>query len=199
MIYLNDGFEGGLTNYVEKIDTTDQKNQYRTIYSVVPKAGTAIIFNHDVLHEGSVLLSGIKYIMRTEIMFRRISFSSELQTTNNSEEYYTALNLYQKAGIAELAGDVKGSTEYYIKAQELQAQIKSLSNSTIISPVKSTINSLPNEVLVLIFQFLSIKQLNTVILVNKRWHTIGKDYQLWKQVYFNNFPKLASIEKKLRE
>jgi len=57
IIYLNDNMEGG--------DTTFPK------FSVQPKTGTAIIFRHDILHSGEPVLSGVKYILRTDIMYRR--------------------------------------------------------------------------------------------------------------------------------
>lgn len=31
----------------------------------------AVIFNHDLLHEGDTVLDGVKYIVKTEIIFRR--------------------------------------------------------------------------------------------------------------------------------
>jgi hypothetical protein len=33
--------------------------------TVVPRAGTAVLFNHDTLHEGLPVLKGKKYIVRT--------------------------------------------------------------------------------------------------------------------------------------
>ena len=57
MVYLNDDFEGGSTRFQE--------------LEVQPEKGTALIFWHRVLHEGAVLKSGTKYILRTDIMFRK--------------------------------------------------------------------------------------------------------------------------------
>jgi prolyl 4-hydroxylase len=56
MIYLNDDFEGG--------DTT-----FNSI-TIKPATGTALIFFHDLEHEGSVLTSGVKYVLRTDVMYR---------------------------------------------------------------------------------------------------------------------------------
>jgi len=41
------------------------------IGSYQPKAGSCIIFNQCIVHDGEELFSGDKYIMRTEVMFRR--------------------------------------------------------------------------------------------------------------------------------
>lgn len=56
LIYLNDNYEGGETTF----------NQL----SVKPKQGTALLFLHDLEHEGSTVKKGIKYVLRTDIMYR---------------------------------------------------------------------------------------------------------------------------------
>lgn len=67
MVYLNGGgeFQGGLTNFIE----------YKTRhlkYSVKPEPGLCVIFrqaNMDCYHEGTEVTSGLKYIMRTDVMY----------------------------------------------------------------------------------------------------------------------------------
>jgi len=56
MIYLNDGFKGGET----KFDNV----------AVAPSKGAALIFNHFLEHEGSEVIEGTKYVLRTDIMYR---------------------------------------------------------------------------------------------------------------------------------
>jgi len=38
--------------------------------TVQPRAGSAVIFTQDILHEGSLLFAGIKYTLRTEAMYQ---------------------------------------------------------------------------------------------------------------------------------
>ena len=38
---------------------------------VQPEAGMALVFQHNIYHEGERLKSGTKYIMRSDAMFRR--------------------------------------------------------------------------------------------------------------------------------
>lgn len=67
MIYLNSeskDFEGGTTNF---LDEKTKEIQYR----VVPKTGMAIIFDHQLFHEGDSVKSGKKYIMRSDIVYTR--------------------------------------------------------------------------------------------------------------------------------
>ena len=57
LIYLNDDFQGGET-------------EFRKITTVVPKKGMALVFMHNLRHEGKEVLSGTKYVLRTDIMYR---------------------------------------------------------------------------------------------------------------------------------
>ena len=66
---------------------------------VTPREGTALIFNHDTLHEGLPVVDGIKYIIRTEIMYRRVDkemIPNPLEYRTD-ENYLTTLTLYQKS------------------------------------------------------------------------------------------------------
>jgi predicted 2-oxoglutarate/Fe(II)-dependent dioxygenase YbiX len=58
MVYLNDGFEGGNTVF-EKV-------------SVTPTSGTALVFEHQLLHEGAAVIRGRKYVLRSDVMYGRV-------------------------------------------------------------------------------------------------------------------------------
>lgn len=58
-LYLNDKFKGGATRFLCG----------KRHYDVRPKVGSVLIFDHDILHEGSKVTGGIKYSMRSDIMF----------------------------------------------------------------------------------------------------------------------------------
>jgi len=64
MLYLNAPQKGGATNFLD--DDEDK------MVSVKPKAGLALLFQHNLLHEGARLDVGVKYAIRTDIMFRRV-------------------------------------------------------------------------------------------------------------------------------
>ena len=61
MLYLNEEFTGGSTKFHEEPAVTIQ-----------PKSGQALIFIHRTLHEGSPVLTGRKYVLRTDVMYRRL-------------------------------------------------------------------------------------------------------------------------------
>ena len=61
MVYLNDDFTGGATRFYH-LDRTVR-------LSVQPERGTALVFVHRQLHEGSAVESGRKYVLRTDVMY----------------------------------------------------------------------------------------------------------------------------------
>lgn len=38
-----------------------------------PSTGEALLFDHDIRHEGALLEEGVKYAIRTDVMYRRLS------------------------------------------------------------------------------------------------------------------------------
>ena len=69
------------------------------VCSVLPKTGMALLFNHDTLHEGKPVTMGTKYIIRTEVMYRRVD--SEMIPNplayKSDENYIKTLALYRKS------------------------------------------------------------------------------------------------------
>uniref|UniRef100_UPI000D4E0E1C prolyl hydroxylase family protein n=1 Tax=unclassified Variovorax TaxID=663243 RepID=UPI000D4E0E1C len=55
LVYLNDGFTGGDTDFRE--------------FRVKPQAGAALLFVHDTWHEGAAVASGVKYVLRSDVMY----------------------------------------------------------------------------------------------------------------------------------
>ncbi|HLP18956.1 MAG TPA: 2OG-Fe(II) oxygenase [Chitinophagales bacterium] len=56
MIYLNDGYTGGTTTFNN--------------VEIEPKQGTALIFRHALEHAGTEVETGVKYVLRTDVMYR---------------------------------------------------------------------------------------------------------------------------------
>ncbi|MFT5681986.1 MAG: prolyl 4-hydroxylase [Myxococcota bacterium] len=72
MIYLNDDFQGGETGFLEKKPRTSgrsRKRNNRTRFQVAPVTGSAVVFDHLVLHEGVEVSEGVKYAVRTDVIF----------------------------------------------------------------------------------------------------------------------------------
>ena len=58
IVYLNDDFEGGETDFDLGV-------------CVDPRPGTALLFQHFLLHEGCKVTAGMKYVLRSDVMYRR--------------------------------------------------------------------------------------------------------------------------------
>lgn len=58
IVYLNQNYQGGETDFPE------QKER------ILPKTGTALFFQHMLLHAGLPVLSGVKYVLRTDVMYQ---------------------------------------------------------------------------------------------------------------------------------
>lgn len=68
-IYLNEGMEGGTTTILSPSITGETYKEDDVIARVVPKVGRILLFDHNTMHEGSLLTKGVKYTVRTEIMY----------------------------------------------------------------------------------------------------------------------------------
>lgn len=67
MIYLNSAgeFEGGRTLFYKTKETSEVWASY------IPQQGDLIVFDHNVWHEGEVLTSGEKFVLRSDILYAK--------------------------------------------------------------------------------------------------------------------------------
>ncbi len=56
LFYLNEGFAGGATEFADRASA--------------PRTGLALAFLHPLRHQGAEVTSGVKYVLRTDVMFR---------------------------------------------------------------------------------------------------------------------------------
>ncbi|GFO27456.1 2OGFe(ii) oxygenase family oxidoreductase [Plakobranchus ocellatus] len=125
MLYLNGDFHGGSTNFIDPSQTlymgpdgkycAEEKN---ILYHVQPETGMAIIFNHNRLHEGQRLENGIKYILRTDIMYKNLAPS---KLSNNQDK---AVQLMQEADRLEASGKCMEAMELYRRAFKLFPELE---------------------------------------------------------------------------
>ena len=74
LIYLNEQFQGGETTFIyHKRNLIKNKIKEELILTPIkPKKGQLLVFKHNILHEGSLLKSGEKIVLRTDIMYEKI-------------------------------------------------------------------------------------------------------------------------------
>ncbi|CAJ1956087.1 unnamed protein product [Cylindrotheca closterium] len=74
LIYLNDGFEGGATRFYRPSNGSTGE---MVAQGVEPKKGCVLVFPQgntaSLLHEGSAVTKGTKYVVRTDVLYRRKS------------------------------------------------------------------------------------------------------------------------------
>jgi hypothetical protein len=58
LIYLNQGMRGGETAFPEQGQC------------IIPQTGMALLFQHPLVHEGCTVQSGVKYVLRSDVMYR---------------------------------------------------------------------------------------------------------------------------------
>jgi predicted 2-oxoglutarate/Fe(II)-dependent dioxygenase YbiX len=61
IFYLNEGCDGGATEFLHVAEETIR---------VVPRTGHVLAFSHPILHRGAPVLEGIKFVLRTDVMYR---------------------------------------------------------------------------------------------------------------------------------
>merc|ERR550514_692968 len=68
LLFLNSAGKGGETKFLNPHGGDGSKT-----VDVVPRRGLCLVFDHRLLHEGALLLKGVKYAVRTDVMFERRS------------------------------------------------------------------------------------------------------------------------------
>lgn len=64
MVYLSEDFGGGSTDFETEPD----------VIQVKPPTGTALVFEHPISHQGAPVRAGRKYVLRTDVMYRRMEY-----------------------------------------------------------------------------------------------------------------------------
>jgi len=218
LIYLNDDFEGGATHFhlrnelqlplfqengriVKKLkQLTPNEIVSNTRHTTIkPKRGTCLVFNHDVLHEGDEITKGSKFIIRTELVFKRIthcyllldndkSLQKSVFSINSNAVLKAAYEKYLAADELITKGQIEQGTRLYLDA----LSVLTASSPSIVSQ-KANLTStfevqVPIEILEHIFMFLHFTELvNSVSLVNKRWYYTHSSEALWKPIFIQKF------------
>jgi len=126
LIYLNDNFENGTTTFykmhqktrvVGETVTEEMKHGFNKEYIYKPKQGSIVIFEHNMVHSGDKVINGTKYIVRSDLIFQRISRPKEYDYSwRQSKMYNIARKMQREAANQELEGNVIKSAELYERA-----------------------------------------------------------------------------------
>jgi len=83
------------------------------LWRIVPQMGMALIFNHYMLHEGEMLKEKDKYIMRSDIIYKRKDFP------NMDPKEREGIDWLLKAQQFEIDKNLEEATLCYKKAYKL--------------------------------------------------------------------------------
>jgi tetratricopeptide (TPR) repeat protein len=137
MIYLNGGFDGGATNFLSDSATPPRG---RVLESLAPEAGMLLVFQHNIYHEGEELRGGLKYMMRSDVMYR-------LEDAENQDDSVAAKQLAEAQELVNLAeqleyqGRHSEAIQLYKKAYKLAPQLEHGASSSDTSDVAASSNS----------------------------------------------------------
>ncbi|EFC49721.1 P4Hc domain-containing protein [Naegleria gruberi] len=193
LIYLNQDFNGGETKFFS--DPND--DTFNLHHTLKPSVGKLALFNQDFYHEGCSVISGIKYILRTEIMYLRVDNNSIPRDNNfeQSETYQQIGQAFKESETLEKSGDVYGSSEKYFAGQRLLVKsgktfeyLLNRQYCILEGPVENDKNDnltvLPEEIILNIFTFLSESEICSVGLQLSRYlNHLARSPILWKAVY----------------
>jgi prolyl 4-hydroxylase len=129
MIYLNDDYGAGETNFVDDhaLFFDDAAKRYKAPASAVKaglkaRQGDALIFDHNILHEGATVSSGVKYIMRCEVMYRRVPLDESHLSPEEQKQLAKerlAMTYLRQAQLLEADRHELEAVEFYRKAFKL--------------------------------------------------------------------------------
>jgi len=191
LIYLNDSstpvsFTGGQTNFVYDDDGDHNTVKERPILcSITPKMGCALIFKHETLHEAVPVLSGTKYILRTEIMFRRTwSALGALRAPVTSNDMQIAKLLTESQNTLHDLKDTSSAYQQFSEGLALQSR-----NADVFVDIPLT-PSLWSRILE--FQFRP-EDMPSLFLINSSFYRMMRMDKLWHKSVLEKHPLVPQI------
>lgn len=175
MVYLNDNGSGCTAFYDQ------QKNCTLTVH---PTEGTALVFTHDCLHEGQTVDSGVKYVLRSDIMFQR-TLKLETISYKDVDLYRQAEDLYHKSIRLQKEGQPQLSTEAFVQATEIHAHLSSMPD---VDDGTSTLPSMPTELVSDIMAWLPLTAIRNLMMTCRRMMYKCRNPGFWHGKYNADFP-----------
>jgi predicted 2-oxoglutarate/Fe(II)-dependent dioxygenase YbiX len=95
MVYLTNGddFEGGDTLFFAT-GPQGGEGESNLVARIRPRAGSLILFDHGIWHAGEEVTRGIKYVLRSDLMFRRTQAADTPSLPHHQGYIWTLLELH---------------------------------------------------------------------------------------------------------
>lgn len=124
MLCLSGDFEGGFINFFIDNGSIDLGDENSTAVSegqnrirIQPEVGMALVFNNQLMHEGEMVSKGFKYILTTDVMYRREG------GPDMEPEDEEALLVFQSAQDAQVEGEMGVAASLYIRAFKMSRRL----------------------------------------------------------------------------
>lgn len=131
MLYLNDSYDGGETNFVDSHDLhfDEDKQIYcspaeSVFSSLKARRGDCLVFDHMLLHEGAQVTRGEKYIIRSDLMYVKEELDGGRGQDEAGRQREEALLLYREGARLEEGGEVDAAIQYYKRAFRMCPEIE---------------------------------------------------------------------------
>lgn len=178
ILYLNDDFKGGELELPE-----------RTVFA--PRVGSAVLFPHDTLHQARSVLSGAKYVARSELMFRCVDRAAppSVPACVDDPLFQQMAALYEQIGDLARSGDANVTTAAYQEALGIQIKYK---GTSVPEPSASAL-PLNNELLARALSFLEPLEILKSRSSNLAWSSTTQLGKLWQCLYSRRWPTSFSM------
>jgi hypothetical protein len=113
---------GGATRVLER---SEGDNKHKVIGAMQPVEGMASIFRDSLFHDGERLKEGVKYLLRTDVIYQRetpFDFEAMFGGLSAQEKAAKAINLAERL---EDGGNRDGAVMWYRKAYKLNPELES--------------------------------------------------------------------------
>jgi hypothetical protein len=131
-------------------------------------------------------------------MFQRIPSLNirNAEFWDKDPDFRKANELYNRSIALQKAGDPQGSTECYLQALDLQAQLKSIPPVTTadLSLFPQSDGKIDYNLSLLILKRMNLRELVHLTEVCRTWQTLSLDGSLWMELYRERWPIAANIE-----
>jgi hypothetical protein len=202
VVYLNGGYDGGETEFLEggiqinseNSDTSEVlfSTTNEVLARVKPKIGKCLIFLHEALHQSAPVYRGVKYILRTELIFRRVDtyVQEDPIKFQNDPKYIKFLKLYRKSHENLALGNPGKFFDLYYQALKLQVEAQREQKLPEVTALSK--RTFPEEIWLYVLSFFDAFETRRLFAVSKDFYDLAIDGQLWKVFYEHRWPKPPS-------
>lgn len=178
VLYLNEDFEGG------DLELPNGKR-------FKPVRGSAVLFPHDMLHEGRAVCGGTKYVVRSELMFRCVDAQPPPSTPSFASDplFQRMAALYEQIGDIAMAGNAKKTTDAYQEALGIQVAYQ----GTDARGLSSSQLPLVDTLLAGALSFLSPAEVVSSV-CSRRWRESSKLGVLWRELFRRRWPRSSQVQ-----